>query len=234
MLKKRSVVFAVLGFLLIAALSACNLFKIATSGDEPESDPAESVSQEEEEALLEPDQPGDEYLDCPVEGETMLLAFDHALTIEMDDVNLTHILQQKSLPLYVSGTNADGSVVLSSGPVVDMTYEMMGVMSKCSVELEGTMLATASGTCTNGLVYLTIIENWLPGSGQMVCDDDVIPFNSPGPGEFEHTGADGNGEVFFVVSNAEGYTTLRPFQAGSGYHSWTLYSPEIGVVPLVP
>ena len=60
MLKKRSVVSAFVGFLLIAALSACNLFKIATAEDEPDFDPAESMSQEAEEALLEPDQPGAE------------------------------------------------------------------------------------------------------------------------------------------------------------------------------
>lgn len=233
MLKKRSVVSAFVGFLLIAALSACNLFKIATAEDEPDFDPAESMSQEEEEALLEPDQPGDEYLDCPAEGETLTLAFDHALTTEMPDVNLTHILQHKLLLLNVTGVNADGFTEISSGQPIEMTYEMMGTMSKCLVSMEGAMVASAYGTCGDGVVSLNIIESWLPGSGEMICDDDIIPFQSPGA-EYEHTGEIGLGEVFYLTSDVNGYSSMRPFQAGSGYHTWTLYSQGIEVVPLSP
>ncbi len=232
MLKIRSfVIYVFLGLLLITSLTACNLFKIATSENEPDSPPDEVVVEEEQsQPLVEQNDPEGEFLSCPAEGEMLTLAFDHALTIEMPDVNLTHILQYKMLSLNVTGVNADGETEISSGPPLEMTYEMMGVMSKCSVEMEGVMFASASGTCVDGVVYLNIIESWQPASGEMVCDDDIIPFQSPGA-EYEHTGANGMGEVFYLTSDVNGYTTMRPFQAGSGYHSWTLYS---GPVPLSP
>jgi hypothetical protein len=237
MLKIRSfVIYVFLGLLFITSLTACNLFKIATSEKEPES-PAENVAVEEEEQqpqpLVEQNEPEGEFLSCPAEGETLTLAFDHALTIEMPDVNLTHILQYKTLVLNVIGVNADGDTEISSGTPLEMNYEMMGVMSKCSVEMEGVMLASAYGTCVDGVVYLNIIESWQPASGEMICDDDIIPFQSPGA-EYEHTGANGMGEVFYLTSDVNGFTTMRPFQAGSGYHSWTLYSQGIEYVPLSP
>lgn len=233
MLKIRSfVIYTFLGLLLMTTLTACNLFKMATAENEPDSPPGE-VAVEEEQPLMEQNEPESEFLSCPAEGETLTLAFDHALTIEMPDVNLTHILQYKALVLNVTGVNADGDTEISSGTPLEMTYEMMGVMSKCSVEMEGVMLASAYGTCVDGVVYLNIIESWQPASGEMVCDDDFIPFQSPGA-EYEHTGANGMGEVFYLTSDVNGFTTMRPFQAGSGYHSWTLYSQGIEYVPLVP
>ena len=218
--------------LLVISLSGCNLIKLIQSND---SDVPESNTQSESEMPkpLEVEEAELDFVSCPVEGETLFLAFDHSLTIEMSDVNLTHILQNKWIYLYVDGVNADGATELSSGSPVELTYEMLGVMADCSVEMEGTMLASATGSCEDGVVYLTIMEDWQPGSGQMVCDDSTIPFQSPGQ-TYEHTGADGLGEKFFLVSGSEGYSTMRPFLAGSGYHTWTLYSQLVEVVPLVP
>ena len=218
--------------LLVISLAGCNLIKLIQSND---SEVPESNTQSESEMpkpLAEEEEAELDFVSCPVEGETLFLAFDHSLTIEMSDVNLTHILQNKWIYLYVDGVNADGTTALSSGSPVELTYEMLGVMADCSVEMEGVMLASASGTCQDGVVYLDIIEDWQPASGQMVCDDSTIPFQSPGQA-YEHTGDNGLGEQFYLVSGSEGYATMRPFQAGSGYHTWTLYSQLVEAVPLV-
>ena len=182
------------------------------------------------------EEPQDEmsFLSCPTNGESLVLGFDHAVTIEQPDVNLTHILKEGYLTLTAGEADADGTVRLSSVGNPSLDYEMMGVMGPCSVTMAGTMQVSASGTCNDGVVYLTIIETWQSADGSMTCDDDVIPFNSPGPGAFTHEGADGAGEVFYLVDSSEGYTVMRPFGEGSGYHSWTLYASQIPLVPLVP
>ncbi|HPR34529.1 MAG TPA: hypothetical protein PKY64_02555 [Anaerolineaceae bacterium] len=190
--------------------------------------PTESPEQAEE--------PQDEmsFLSCPTSGESLVLGFDHAVTIEQPDVNLTHILKEGYLTLVAGEADADGTVSLSSVGNPSLDYEMMGVMGPCSVTMAGIMQVSASGTCNDGVVYLTIIETWQSADGNMVCDGTAMAFSSPGPGAFTHEGADGAGEVFYLVDSSEGYTVMRPFGAGSGYHSWTLYATQIPLVPLVP
>jgi len=186
----------------------------APADDAPEpAVPENQVTTDEPEQEEEP-QEEMSFLNCPSNGESLVLGFDHAVTIEQPDVNLTHILKEGYLP--------------------SLDYEMMGVMGPCSVTMAGIMQVSASGTCNDGVVYLTIIETWQSANGSMTCDDDVIPFSSPGPGSFTHEGADGAGEVFYLVDSSEGYTVMRPFGEGSGYHSWTLYAAQIPLVPLVP
>jgi len=248
MLNKRTLVVLSLMLLFVMALSACNLpgkssADMVDVGNEPpggeseeEEIPIEANSVSESESGGESetvDNMEGDFVACPREGDTLTLAFDHALTVEMSDVNLTHLLQHKMLILTATGENADGEIEISSGGPIELTYEMMGVMSECSVAMEGTMIATAYGTCVDGVVYLTIIENWQPGTGEMVCDDEVIPFQAPGA-EYEHSGENGMGEMFYLTSDVNGYSTMRPFQAGSGYHTWTLYSQGIENVPLSP
>lgn len=174
------------------------------------------------------------FLPCPTVGETLTLGFDHALTIEQPDVNLTHILKEGYLTLVAGEVDADGTVDLSSIGSPSLDYEMMGIMGPCSVTMAGIMQVSASGICTDGVVYLTIVETWQSADGNMVCDGTAMAFSSPGPGAFTHEGADGAGEVFYLVDSSEGYTVMRPFGEGSGYHSWTLYATQIDVVPLFP
>ena len=210
-------------------------------------EPEEPVSQEEPQEPEQPDEPepvvefnegeelpADGFLTCPISGESLILGFDHAVTIEQPDVSLTHILKEGFLTLVVGEADADGNVALSSTGETNLAYEMMGVMGPCSVEMAGIMQVSASGTCTDGVVYLTIIETWQSADGTMLCEDNIIPFSSPGPGAFVHEGADGAGEVFYLVDGSEGYTVMRSFGMGSGYHSWTLYATQIPLVPLVP
>lgn len=237
--------YLIISFLLLSLmLNACQ-----TSAPPPEENPEPAVPEsqaepQEPEPPLEPEpviEPGnveesaaDGFLSCPTSGETLTLGFDHALTIEQPDVNLTHILKEGYLTLVAREVDADGTVGLSSVGSPSLEYAMMGVMGPCSVEMAGTMQVSASGICNDGIVYLTIVETWQSADGNMVCDGNTMAFSSPGPGAFTHEGADGAGEVFYLVEGSEGYTVMRPFGAGSGYHSWTLYASQIDLVPLVP
>lgn len=201
---------------------------------EPEEEPQVETSVDTQDEIQA--EVGDEmaFLTCPTSGESLILGFDHAITIEQPDVNLTHILKEGFLTLSAGEADADGVVNLSSVGNPTLEYEMMGVMGPCSVAMAGEMQVSASGTCTDGVVYLRIVETWQSATGSMTCDDDVIPFNTPGPGSFVHEGPDGGGEIFYLVDSSEGYTVMRPFGEGSGYHSWTLYASQIELVPLVP
>lgn len=237
--------YLIISFLLLSlVLNACQ--KSAPPLDEnpepavPENpaEPQESEPSHEPEPVVEPgeveESAPDDFLPCPTVGETLTLGFDHAITIEQPDVNLTHILKEGYLTLVAGEADADGTVDLSSVGNPSLEYEMMGAMGPCSVEMAGNMQVSASGFCNDGVVYLTIVETWQSADGNMVCDGTAMAFSSPGPGAFTHEGADGAGEVFYLVEGSEGYTVMRPFGAGSGYHSWTLYASQIDLVPLVP
>jgi hypothetical protein len=101
------------------------------------------------------------------------------------------------------------------------------------------MMPSAQGSCEAGVVSLFIEENWMALDGEMECidsDGDVVimPFNVPPMGVQKHSGQNGMGEIFYLVEGSEGYSTMRPFLEGEGYHTWTLYTEDVPLVPLVP
>ncbi|MBN1641608.1 MAG: hypothetical protein JXA09_10265 [Anaerolineae bacterium] len=174
---------------------------------------------------------GTDLIDCPPAGSTMLLKFSADITIEHEGAVIQHVLHDGVLGLVVS---RDGRAIESAegAPIV---YEMNGSMPKCVLEGEGTMTPSASGYCENGVVYLTIVEEWGAYNGTMTCEDTVIPLNIPSMGTMTHTGADGQGEVFYLdrsfSSEGAGYTSIRPFSGpGSGQHVWTLFYEWTGPV----
>ncbi len=175
-----------------------------------------------------------DFLGCPTQDEQLTLGFDHTLTMNQEGTSITHILHSGMLGLVVQAANDQGEVVITSAAPVTIPYEMLGVMGDCSLEMEGTMVASAEGSCIDGTVYLTIIEDWQSASGTMTCPDGQMPFMVPASGPRVHEGADGAGEVFYLVESSQGYTSNRPFLEGDGYHSWTLYTTQIDLVPLTP
>jgi len=228
----RIKVLIVLSLILLS--TACSTQNDLSASDENAEIPDE-VQQTATTVIEAPDEASEMgFLACPSVGESLTLGLDHTLTIEMPEVNLTHILHEGFLLLSAVSIDSNGETILSSAGSVTLPYEMMGTMAECTVEMSGTMFTSASGFCVDGVVYLTILEEWQSASGQMVCDGEMMAFQSPGPGTFAHEGADGNGEVFYLVSEPEGYTIMREFGQGSGYHSWTLYASQIESVPLVP
>ena len=205
---------------------------------QPESDGSKDVADAPDPASAAADNVGEpapaDLLGCPAEGEQLTLGFDHTLTMNYEGTSMTHILHSGMLGLIAQSVKADGEVVIASAAPVTIPYEMIGVMKDCSMEMNGTMVASAEGNCVDGTVYLTITEDWQSASGTMTCPDGQMPFMVPAPGPQVHEGADGAGEVFYLVEGSQGYTSNRPFQEGEGYHSWTLYTTQIDVVPLTP
>jgi hypothetical protein len=130
-----------------------------------------------------------------------------------------------------------GTIASTDSP--SLTYTMEGVMSaECSLTSEGTMKPSAHGSCQDGVVHLFIDENWQALSGEMQCvnedgDTYIMPFDTPPMGLQQHSGQNGEGEIFYLTDSSEGYSSMRPFVEGDGYHTWTLYT-DIEVVPIVP
>jgi hypothetical protein len=180
-----------------------------------------------------------EHLPCPAKGATLFLGFDHALTINYGETSISHFLHEGRQQLEVVD---DNGTIMPVG-AQSLTYSMEGVMSaECTLTSEGTMMPSAHGFCEAGVVSLIIEENWLPLTGEMVCIDDngdvdIVPFNVPPMGMQIHSGENGAGEIFFLVAGGEGYSSMRPFLEGDGYHTWTLYmlgEDDMPPVPLVP
>ena len=222
---------------------ACSLFASQTAGPGEQAgseneNPSGEGSQSGGEQQAGPVEPafGEDSLPCPPKDSRLILGFDHALTINYEDTSITHFLHQGWLPLMVVD---DSGKIVSEGST-PITFSMEGMMSdECTLTGEGTMIPDAYGSCENGVVSLTITEDWQPMQGEMVCidsDGDVItmPFNVPAMGVQTHSGQDGTGEIFYLVEGSEGYSSMRPFAEGEGYHTWTLYTEDIPLVPLVP
>jgi len=169
---------------------------------------------------------------CPPAGSTMLLKFSANITVEYGEAKIDHVLQDGTLGLLVTGSESASRI--ESAESLPIPYQMTGSMRECVFDGEGEMVPSASGYCQDGVVYLTILENWGPYEGQMTCEDTVVPFNIPAMGVMRHTGADGQGEAFPLDKNfsseGAGYTSIRPFAAGSGQHVWTLFYDATGPV----
>jgi len=190
---------------------------------------------EQNESVVEPEF-GSETLPCPPKGSTLYLGFDHALTVNYGETSITHFLHEGYLQLQIIDDN--GAIGSQGSP--SLTYTMEGKMSdECSLSAEGTMTPSAHGSCESGVVNLFIEENWMALNGEMTCIDPdgdvaVLPFNVPPMGLQQHSGQNGAGEIFYLIEDAEGYSTMRPFLEGDGYHTWTLYTQDVPLVPLVP
>jgi hypothetical protein len=236
---------------LFAAQLGCSLFggqasappppiqveEIEEPGNQEGSLPGEGETSagDQGEGVVEP-QFGQDTLPCPAKGSILTLGFDHALTVNYQETSLSHFLHQGWINLKV----VDDSGTIASTGTATLTYSMEGRMSaECTLTGEGEMVPNAHGSCEAGVVSLIIEENWGPLQGEMVCvdeDGDVTrgPFNVPAMGLQTHSGQDGTGEIFYLVEGSDGYSTMRPFAEGEGYHTWTLYAEDIPLVPLVP
>jgi hypothetical protein len=89
------------------------------------------------------------------------------------------------------------------------------------LQASGIMLFSAQGYCQDGVVYLSISEDWQPAGGTLTCQDNQIPFDVPGFSA-AHKGLYGTGEEFLLTNDPGGYTVTREFQGGEGVHAWTL------------
>lgn len=222
-------------FVFLLFLSSCTLINLAIP---QENKPGEESGVVDLPTAGEPsgssdsaEESDEELLGCfDVQGLT--LAVDHTLTITEAETNLTHILQHGGIGLLVSTDTEQGDTAITTAAPQNLDYEYMGVVGPCVVDAQGKVILSAEGYCEDGIVYLTITEDWQAASGTMTCDDEVVSFPIAGYTAV-HSGEFGKGEEFLITSDPVGYTVMREFQGGEGYHSWTL-AFDIGLVPLVP
>ena len=161
-----------------------------------------------------------------------ILSFDHTLTVNAEGTSLTHILKQGSIALISELDAVVHDTLLTTALPQTLDFEYMGVLGPCSVDAAGQVTMSAEGYCEDGIVYLTITEDWGSTEGSMTCDGAPVPFSAPGY-TATNAGASGMGEEFLITDDAAGHTLMKPFLGGEGYHSWTLQM-DIGLVPLVP
>lgn len=171
---------------------------------------------------------------CPVKEGAMILKFSAVIKIESGVASMTHTLDDGILNLWVDEGPGPAYNVRSLEPA-PIPYHITGTMDECVITGEGAMTPDAYGTCEAGVVQLIIIEDWGAADGTAICGDhtESIPF--PGIGRMEHTGTDGNGEIFFLdrgFSEAgPGMTSIRPFAMGEGEHIWTIFVDPYFVKP---
>lgn len=202
----------------------------------------QSLQQENESGSLDVPSGGDQpapvddtdegrLLGCfDVEGYT--LSVDHTLTVTESETSLTHILQHGGIALLSSTDTDQGDTSITTAAPMTIPYEYMGVVGPCSVDAVGEVIFSAEGYCEEGIVYLTITEDWQPTQGTMACDDANVAFPIAGYTAV-HSGANGLGEEFLISDDTAGFTVMREFLGGEGYHSWTL-AFDIGLEPLAP
>lgn len=177
--------------------------------------------------------PGVELVECPFDSD-LYLKFSANFTLEQGEFKVAHLLEDGVLSLWL---DADGIIRALEPPQIP--YSISGSAGECTIQGQGSMTPGASGYCAEGVVHLIITESWAQGEATMQCEDRISSVTLPSPGSLTHSGPDGRGEIFYLDKNfteegiGAGYTQMRPFLMGSGEHIWTLYMPEIPVVPIV-
>jgi hypothetical protein len=166
------------------------------------------------------------------EAESFILKADHTLTVNQPDTSITHILKQGGIALMRDDNSQNGDYNLTTESPQVLSFEVIGNAGPCEIDASGTMTLSATGYCHDGIVYLTITEDWGETKGTMSCKDVINPFTTPGHTE-THTGPYGMGEEFLIVNDPVGFTVMREFLEGEGYHSWTL-AFDIAPAPLIP
>jgi hypothetical protein len=226
---------------LVFTTLACNLTlgSEIRDGEVEQSQEVEAESQAEAESEdLESDMDdstgGMDLAPCPVKVGAMILKFSAVIKIEAGEASLTHTLDDGILNLWVEDGPGPAYAVRSLEPA-PIPYQVTGTMGECTLSGEGTMTPDAYGTCEAGVVQLTIVEDWGQAQGTATCGDQTQDFPMPGIGRMEHTGADGNGELFYLdrgFSEAgPGMTSIRPFSMGEGEHIWTIFVDPYLVKP---
>lgn len=225
---------------LTTSLAGCNL----PGGASPAEPPGESGESSGEQAPPAPPDAGAaapqdmRLAECPLPPNLLWLKFSAEITFSGGVMNLKHSLGDGVLTL-VATSGAPDFAIQSQG-TVSLPVTISGSVDNCTLQGESSMIASASGFCRGGVVYLTIQENWQVGSGTLTCpEQDPAAFPITAVGLMTHSGADGRGEAFYLDAgfseHSTGFMLEKPFagQGGSGMHTWTLLMDTIPLVPLV-
>lgn len=185
-----------------------------------------------EDASLSDQEDGPLFLNCPRVGDSLYLLFEHDITFDaMGMASIRQTLAPQAVELRALQVTEDEqgheSVVVENNYAQvrsELNVYISGSAGTCTVEGSATLVPTITGYCQEGIVWLTVWEQWQGYEMMMSCDDGPpMPFQLPDTG-YQHAGADGRGMDFWLV---DGQPAVReePFSGagGAGAHRWSLY-----------
>jgi len=153
--------------------------------------------------------------------------------------SISHVVAAQALELrateaYVTESGAQAVIVESNlaVPRAELNVYVSGAAGTCTVEGSALLAPVVAGRCEDGIVWLTIYEQWRDYDLTMICDESSAGSFSLPDAEYKHAGADGNGLDFWLYANKPAVRE-EPFQGagGSGQHRWVLYADPV-LLPL--
>lgn len=169
-------------------------------------------------------------LNCPQVGDSLYLVFEHDVTFSaMGMTSINHSMAPQAVELRAIDTSGDdGRVLIENNYLVApgaLNVYISGSAGTCRVDGSAKLVPTITGYCEEGIVWLTIYEEWQAYEMLMACDDGpAMPFELPDTG-YKHAGAGGQGLDFWLLEDGPAVREV-PFQGagGSGAHRWVLYA----------
>jgi len=115
-------------------------------------------------------------LNCPRVGDSLYLVFGHDITFDaMGMASISHVVAAQALELrateaYVTESGAQAVIVESNlaGPRAELNVYVSGAAGTCTVEASALLVPVVAGRCEDGIVWLTISEQWRDYSLTMI------------------------------------------------------------------
>ncbi len=167
---------------------------------------------------------GEQRGSCPTEDEIWFLSFGHDFQINTP-YGPWRAVTWGAKPVYF---NADGSIAVDPLDTLDglVFAELTDGDSFCSGSAFVDIHVSVDASCSDGVVSMTLYEDWRYQDFEMTCDDDSFQFPIPSYGSAEHR------NLIFHLMDPGSSMQVHPFQGGSGQKTWIL-SFEPPLVPLV-
>jgi hypothetical protein len=161
---------------------------------------------------------------CPTEDEIWFLNFGHDFQVNTP-YGPWRAAAWGNKPVYFY---ADGSIAVDPLDTLDglVFAELADGDSFCSGSAFVDIHVSVDASCSDGVVSMTLYEDWRYQDFEMTCDDDSFQFPIPSYGSAEHR------NLTFHLMDPGSAMQVHPFQGGSGQKTWIL-SFEPPLVPLV-
>jgi hypothetical protein len=225
--------------ILIVLAMACSIPSLLSQSSAPADDeegveepvlPAGSEGGEEQAS-----ESGERIGSCPTEDQTWFLSYYHDFQVNTG----FGPWQARASGNKVVYFNADGSIAVDpTEPIAGAVFteltdgdnfcsghafnELKEGDKFCSGHAFVDIYTSIDATCSNGVVSMTIYEDWQYQEFTMTCDDDTIQFPIPSYGSATHKNL-----KFPLMANGSSMQT-HDFQGGSGTKTWILsYEPPV-------